>query len=130
MCYSACEGATCYVAQLRVRPGERVARPEVVLWNACTGEAYAGTDKNCPLTDVGMLVSPRNVYANLQRSGRPSAPSFSWDVQHDKAWAPFLKEKVLLRACPRAREPPRPTHRGTHSFGSYARRRQGTPTHS
>ena len=40
---------------------------------------------------VGTLVTPDNVWANVQRVGRPSQREFSWDTANEKFWLPFLK---------------------------------------
>ena len=60
------EGSARYVLQLDPSAGE------AVVWNACTGEAMDAADPRLPLADVGCLVGPDNIWANVQREGRPA----------------------------------------------------------
>ncbi|ETK73497.1 hypothetical protein F441_19992 [Phytophthora nicotianae CJ01A1] len=73
-----------------------------VLWNASTGVGYAVTDPHCPLRDVSLVVSSKNVFANVQPlmfgpgvvAG--SIHEISWDIESNtKCWKPFFTEKNI-----------------------------------
>lgn len=85
------EGKTTYV--MSKRRGER-GTSDVVLWNPCTGLGYSMHDERCPLQDVGMLVSNRNLYVNLQTAGHVSKLSF--DLDNPKNWLPFFTRAFPL----------------------------------
>ncbi|CAM9139827.1 unnamed protein product, partial [Phaeothamnion confervicola] len=58
------------------------------LWNASTGEGYDARDPRCPLSDIATVVSRYNVWANVQRSGRPREMSF--DINDPTCWRSFF----------------------------------------
>ncbi|KAJ0403563.1 hypothetical protein P43SY_009011 [Pythium insidiosum] len=60
-----------------------------VLWNASTGVGYSVRDERCPLLDVALVVSPTNVFANLQAVAHVT--ELNWDIETNaKAWRPFF----------------------------------------
>ncbi|KAE9011046.1 hypothetical protein PF005_g10830 [Phytophthora fragariae] len=68
-----------------------------VLWNASTGVGYAVSDPHLPLRDVSLVVSSKNVFANVQpltfASGASAGSShdLNWDVESNvKGWKPFF----------------------------------------
>jgi coiled-coil and C2 domain-containing protein 2A len=62
-----------------------------LLWDATSGDCYSTSDFNCPLKDIGCVVTGENVWANLQRFGDPARMHFGF---HDnKAWRPFYGPK-------------------------------------
>ena len=71
-----------------------------LLWNACSGEATSTLDPRLPLVDVGVLVGPTNVWANVSREGRPFdlcrrfGPAAAFDVSDPLRWRPFLGAKL------------------------------------
>jgi hypothetical protein len=73
-----------------------------VLWNASTGVGYAVSDPRCPLRDVSLVVSSKNVFANVQplafASGTPVGGSqdLNWAIESNpKCWKPFFTAKNL-----------------------------------
>ena len=54
------EGKTVYVMERGKEPDE------MYFWNACTGECFSARDENCPLIDIGCVVKPDEIYANIQ----------------------------------------------------------------
>ncbi|OWZ22422.1 hypothetical protein PHMEG_0002885 [Phytophthora megakarya] len=73
-----------------------------VLWNASTGIGYATSDYQCPLRDVSLVVSSKNVFANVQpltiASGAPigSTHELNWDIEsNSKCWKPFFTAKNI-----------------------------------
>ncbi|KAG7378160.1 Coiled-coil and C2 domain-containing protein 2A [Phytophthora pseudosyringae] len=73
-----------------------------VLWNASTGVGYAVSDPHCPLRDVSLVVSSKNVFANVQpmtfASGAPagSTHELNWDIESNtKCWKPLFTAKNI-----------------------------------
>ncbi|EEY68774.1 uncharacterized protein PITG_19155 [Phytophthora infestans T30-4] len=73
-----------------------------VLWNASTGVGYAVSDPHCPLCDVSLVVSSKNVFANVQplMFGRGtvagSIHELKWDIESNtKCWTPFFTAKNI-----------------------------------
>ena len=64
---------------------------EIVMWNASTGTAYALSDDKCPLLDIGCICVRDNIYANIQKVGKPG--EVSMDVNDVKMWKPFFNER-------------------------------------
>ncbi|KAK5986278.1 hypothetical protein GCK32_003158 [Trichostrongylus colubriformis] len=48
----------------------------IVLVNPCDGSIYASTDAMCPMTSVGTIITPSNVYGNVQNNAHPSQLQF------------------------------------------------------
>ncbi|GMH56876.1 hypothetical protein TrST_g14083 [Triparma strigata] len=71
---------------------------EVVMWNASTGMAYSSEDEKCPLLDVGCLCTMDNIWANIQKVGKPS--EIAIDVNDKKAWRPFYSERFPAPQTP------------------------------
>ncbi|GMI38844.1 hypothetical protein TrCOL_g10233 [Triparma columacea] len=79
------EGETVYVMRRDVKT------QDVAFWNASTGVAYAIDDDKCPLLDIGCIVSKENVWANVQKFGRPSEVSL--DFNDKKCWKPLFGDR-------------------------------------
>ncbi|CAM9309130.1 unnamed protein product [Chrysoparadoxa australica] len=99
------EGETVYV-MLRELDGFGDVS-SIVFWNSCTGEGYDRHDRRCPLTEIGCLVSENNVWANVQRVGRPWELNF--DLSNTKCWRPFFSEPLNPK-------PPMPTVQAALSY--------------
>jgi hypothetical protein len=83
------EGETVYVLREDTRPSPH----EYVFWNASTGQGYASTDPDCPLKDVGMLVTMNGEYPQMWAniSGNTSPLMLDFDVDTNaKDWKPFF----------------------------------------
>jgi coiled-coil and C2 domain-containing protein 2A len=61
---------------------------DFLLINPCTGHIYASNDVNCPLQSIYLLVTPYNVYANIQASTKPY--QLDYNVTNLKCWRPFF----------------------------------------
>ncbi|GMF26116.1 unnamed protein product [Phytophthora lilii] len=73
-----------------------------VLWNASTGIGYAVSDPHCPLRDVSLVVSSKNIFANVQplinSSGKRVGGSYelNWEIEKNpKCWKPFFTAKNI-----------------------------------
>ncbi|RAW30573.1 hypothetical protein PC110_g13075 [Phytophthora cactorum] len=73
-----------------------------VLWNASTGVGYAVSDPHCPLRDVSLVVSSKNVFANVQPlilgpdAVAGSIHELNWDIESNtKCWKPFFTAKNI-----------------------------------
>ncbi|GIY46724.1 coiled-coil and C2 domain-containing protein 2A [Caerostris darwini] len=75
------EGPTAYVATWE-------SQSDVSVWNASTGDHFSVRDNHCPLQTVGCLISPDNVWANIQKNNHPSRINF--DVSKSGDWKPFF----------------------------------------
>ncbi|KAL4100002.1 hypothetical protein PRIC1_007799 [Phytophthora ramorum] len=71
-----------------------------ILWNASIGVGYAVSDPHCPLRDVSLVVSNKNVFANVQplplALGAPAANchELNWNIESNtKCWKPFFTAK-------------------------------------
>lgn len=90
------EGNTVYVMQ--VCRNSILNGDNILLWNACTGIAFHSADKRCPLVDIGCVITPENIYANVQ--GVTALHLLSYDFSDSEVWRPFFANgsyKVL--AC-------------------------------
>lgn len=54
-------------------------------------KTYLASDNSCPVTHIGMLVSPTNVWANVQTSAIPSKMSF--DLANKQHWVPLFNDQ-------------------------------------
>ncbi|KFM58390.1 Coiled-coil and C2 domain-containing protein 2A, partial [Stegodyphus mimosarum] len=75
------EGPTAYVATWE-------KSKDVLVWNASTGDHFSVRDNYCPLQSVGCLISPDNVWANIQKNNHPSRINF--DLNKSGEWKPFF----------------------------------------
>ncbi|GMF33814.1 unnamed protein product [Phytophthora fragariaefolia] len=73
-----------------------------VLWNASTGVGYAVSDPHCPLRDVSLVVSSKNVFANIQPLTSTLGVSvgnsheLDWDIERNtKCWQPFFTTRDI-----------------------------------
>jgi hypothetical protein len=73
-----------------------------VLINPCTGQMFPASDPRCPLMEVSCLVTPYNVWANIQPGSLPC--DLSYDILNPDLWRPFFGRRL----------PPPPT--GLHSI--------------
>ena len=64
---------------------------DVTMWNASTGVAYTLEDEKCPLLDIGCIVNKENVWANVQKFGRPSEVSL--DFNDKMSWKPLFGDR-------------------------------------
>jgi len=93
------EGDTVYVMRRDKKTGD------VSLWNASSGIAYAKEDERCPMTMIGCLVTRENIYANVQKSGKPC--EMSMDVNDTKCWKTFYSDvfPAPMNPLPSIQEP-------------------------
>ncbi|GFT89046.1 coiled-coil and C2 domain-containing protein 2A [Nephila pilipes] len=75
------EGPTAYVVTWE-------SQADVFVWNSSTGDHFSVRDNHCPLQTVGCLISPDNVWANIQKNNHPSRINF--DVSKSGDWKPFF----------------------------------------
>ncbi|TDG41758.1 hypothetical protein AWZ03_011831 [Drosophila navojoa] len=64
---------------------------ELVLVAPTTGKRYQLQDVFCPLTRVYSLVTPQNIYINIQAEERVSMTNF--DVQNSECWLPVFTKR-------------------------------------
>ncbi|KAK5973701.1 hypothetical protein GCK32_007822 [Trichostrongylus colubriformis] len=64
----------------------------IVLVNPCDGSIYASTDAMCPLTSVGTIITPSNVYGNVQNNAHPSQLQF--DLYRSGDWKPLFDKEM------------------------------------
>ncbi|PIO71835.1 hypothetical protein TELCIR_06258 [Teladorsagia circumcincta] len=64
----------------------------IYLVNPCDGSVYSSTDAMCPLTSVGTIVAPRNVYGNIQTNAHPSQLQF--DLTKSSDWKPLFDKEM------------------------------------
>lgn len=55
--------------------------------NTCTGYVYNAADIHCPLRTIHTLITPYNIFANIQISDEPS--KIDYDVSNTSNWKPF-----------------------------------------
>ncbi|KAG1693402.1 hypothetical protein DVH05_023487 [Phytophthora capsici] len=80
-----------------------------ILWNASTGVGHVVSDPHCPLRDVSLVVSSKNVFANVQPLTVASVGGtheFNWMIENNlKCWKPFFPAKnVSLPTSVQSRE--------------------------
>ncbi|VDN28888.1 unnamed protein product [Cylicostephanus goldi] len=54
----------------------------IYLVNPCDGSVYPSTDAMCPLASVGTVITPKNVYGNIQSYGHPSQLQFDLNLSN------------------------------------------------
>lgn len=74
------------------RPRGVSSPTHVLLWNPRTGVPWLADDHKCPLVDIGCLVTPRNIYANLQYRSAPHELSF--DLANRNKWWPLFDDEI------------------------------------
>lgn len=87
------EGPTVYILQ-RDRNRPTAGRPTAdhyLLINPCSGHVYSAVDNNCPLQEIYMLVTPYNLWANIQTACKPR--DISYDVLDNYSWRPFFGQR-------------------------------------
>lgn len=57
---------------------------ECYIWNPSNGHRFLSSDEICPLKNIYCLVSPKNIYANIQPNSTPALMRF--DVDDETAW--------------------------------------------
>lgn len=62
---------------------------DVVFYCPKSGEAFSAADPNCPLTAVHCLVTPNNMFANIQQTATPSEMVF--DIHVRASWKPLFE---------------------------------------
>nr|CDJ86660.1 Protein MKS-6 [Haemonchus contortus] len=60
--------------------------------NPCDGSIYSSTDAMCPLTSVGTIITPKNLYGNIQSSAHPSQLQF--DLSKSSDWRPLFDREM------------------------------------
>lgn len=88
------EGETAYVLteetrDVETRPGKVVSEKYFLLWNPSTGNIYETTDPTCPVYEIGCVFDETNVWANIQKSGKPHRMSF--DLMNRSHWQPLFR---------------------------------------
>ena len=61
--------------------------------NPCSGHVFSAMDPSCPLREIYCLVTPYNIWANLQYTSNVFESSF--DVQDINMWRPFFGARLL-----------------------------------
>ncbi|KAK6023752.1 hypothetical protein OSTOST_10451 [Ostertagia ostertagi] len=64
----------------------------IYLVNPCDGSVYSSSDAMCPLTSVGTIVAPRNLYGNIQTNAHPSQLQF--DLSKSSDWKPLFDKEM------------------------------------
>lgn len=62
-----------------------------LLINPNTGEIYSAMDANCPLKEVYSLITPYNIWANIQPSVHPNL--LTYNIQDKSCWTSFFSVK-------------------------------------
>lgn len=63
-----------------------------VLINPINGFVYSAMDPSCPVRNIACLVTPYNLWANVQTSGKPH--DISYDVLNVDKWRPFFGKRL------------------------------------
>lgn len=58
-----------------------------LLINPCTGQVFPAADPRCPLIEIACIVTPYNIWGNIQAGGAPCELSF--DLLNPDSWRPF-----------------------------------------
>ena len=84
------EGDTTYVMMrdLNVVSSDKSHPRNFLLINPCTGYMYSAMDPSCPLYEISTIVTPYNIWANIQMSAQPFDMNF--DVLNIDCWRPFF----------------------------------------
>lgn len=93
------EGSTTYVIQWEFSTTER----DIFLWNPMNGIRYSVRDPFIPLTSVGCLVFPDNIYANIQSTDHPNRVDF--EIEKQGLWKPLFGNKRIPGLSIRAFKP-------------------------
>ena len=83
------EGSTCYVIQWEFSTVEH----DILLWNSVSGVKYSVRDPFIPLTSIGCIIFPDNVYANIQGADHPNRVDF--DMERQNLWKPLFGKKAI-----------------------------------
>ncbi len=67
---------------------------KIRFWNPCSGMCFAEDDETCPLANISLLIEPKEMYANLQREGKPCLMDF--DLHDDHCWQSFFASSSHL----------------------------------
>ncbi|XP_068931042.1 coiled-coil and C2 domain-containing protein 2A [Petaurus breviceps papuanus] len=78
------EGPTAYVLTWE--------QSQYLIWNPCSGHFYGQFDTFCPLKSVGCLISPDNIWFNIQRYDSPMRINF--DITKPKLWKSFFSRSL------------------------------------
>ncbi|XP_076317683.1 coiled-coil and C2 domain-containing protein 2A-like isoform X2 [Tachypleus tridentatus] len=78
------EGHTAYVLTLE-------SDREIWVWNATQGQHFSVRESFSPLQRVGCLISPDNIWANVQKDDHPSRISF--EISQARYWQPFFTHR-------------------------------------
>lgn len=60
--------------------------------NPCTGHVYSAGDSNCPLRSITVLLTPYNLWANIQVDATPRLTLY--DVLNVDHWRPFFGARL------------------------------------
>jgi hypothetical protein len=86
------EGDTCYVlmksSHANETEGFKYIPSNYNIINPCSGTVHSAADKNCPLIEIACLITPYNIYANIQADGRPHM--LNYNVLNRTHWRPFF----------------------------------------
>jgi len=64
---------------------------KVTHWNAMTGQSFVdGNDSKFQCEEIESLFNHKNIYFNIQRSENFSRTVFSWNIENNTKWMPFL----------------------------------------
>jgi hypothetical protein len=86
------EGRTVYVA-VKGQP-DNPQSTEYLIINPITGYIYSCYDNNCPLTEIAALITPNNIYANIQEDARPKFTDFN--IANSYSWRPFFGRRCKI----------------------------------
>jgi len=60
--------------------------------NPCTGQLYPASDPRCPMVEVACIVTPYNVWANVQVGASPY--ELEYDILNPDHWRPFFGRRL------------------------------------
>lgn len=66
---------------------------DIVFYCPRTGEAFSAIDPNCPLVAVDCLVTPKNMFANIQRTTSPA--QLVYDIHVRDQWRPLFERNTV-----------------------------------
>jgi hypothetical protein len=71
----------------------RASSPQSFIFiNPCTGQLYPASDPRCPMVEVACIVTPYNVWANVQVGASPY--ELEYDILNPDHWRPFFGRRL------------------------------------
>ena len=86
------EGDTVYLLMRDISKSDTGSSPSnFVVINPCSGYIFSAADPNCPLKRIFSLITPYNIFANIQVSDVPCHMDFN--VLNSSNWRPFYGKR-------------------------------------